>query len=308
MEDVNPPLEHDKTREATPTIRGYAYQAYQSVLAWMRLSEGEVLYLEAAEDFDLQQLGADVVTQVKDTAGSGSITLRSSDAIDAINNYWNHKQLNPDRQIVFRFLTTSITGQEKGVTFGEVKKGIAYWMLAARDEGLPIKPLRDFLADLPLDKSLKVFLRTGDDRSIREDLILRIHWDTDSKPTEGLIADIEERLINHGDRIGVDSVHSRKALDSFLRKIIALLSTDKDRHLTYADFCVAFDEITMESMPRGEAAALRSIVNQLSPRGKELLLTSHRLAPRILDNPLPLAQGIATRDVACQNISHYLKT
>ena len=293
---MDQPLEHDKNREASPSIRGYVYQAYQSVLAWMRLGEEEVLFLEAAEDFDVYEPDSAVVTQVKDIAKSGSITLRSPDVIEAINNYWHHKQLNPRKTIHFRFLTTASAGQEKGMSFGEAEKGIDYWMLLNRDEEIPVKPLRDFLLALPLDESLKVLLRTGDDKSVREDLVLKIQWDTSSKPKDGLIADIEERLINHGDRKGVDSFHSRKALDSFLRKIVDLLSTDKDRHLTYADFCVAFDETTMELMPRGEAAALRSIVNQLSSKGKNLLLTNLLQVPRILDNPLPLAQGVATRD------------
>ena len=134
MKNMDRPLEHDKTREATLAIRGYVYQAYQSVLAWMRLREEEVLFLEAAEDFDVHERDLTVVTQVKDTSGSGSITLRSSDAVDAINNYWRHKQLNPDRTIRLRFLTTAAIGQEKGIAFPEAGKGIHYWMLLARDE------------------------------------------------------------------------------------------------------------------------------------------------------------------------------
>lgn len=226
---MNQPLEHDKTREATSSIRGYVYQAYQSVLAWMRLKEADVLYLEAAEDFDVHKVDSVTVTPVKDTAGSGPITLRSADVVDAINNYWRHKQLNPDRTIRMRFLTTAIPGQEKGITFGEVRKGIDYWTLSARDEQVAVEPIKDFLLALSIDEPLKAFLRTCDDRSLRSDLILGIQWDTGNKPKDGLIADIEERLINHGDCKGVDSYHSRKALDSLLRKIADLLSGVDDR-------------------------------------------------------------------------------
>ena len=107
-ETMNRPLEHDQNREATSSIRGYVYQAYQSVLAWMRLKEEDVLYLEAAEDFDIHETNSVIVTQVKNTEGSGSITLRSKDVVEAINNYWRHKQSNPDRTVRFRFLTTAI--------------------------------------------------------------------------------------------------------------------------------------------------------------------------------------------------------
>ena len=147
-----------------------------------------------------------------------------------------------------------------------------------------------------MDEPLKDFLRSCDDRSLRRDLILGIEWDTGNKPKDGLIAYIEERLIIHGDRKDVDSYHSRKALDSLLRKIADLLSAVDDRSLTYADFCVAFDEATMELMPKGEAAALRSVANQLQPIAKTSLLTPSAQALRVLGNPLPLVRGATLRD------------
>ena len=295
-ETMNRPLEHDQNREATSPIRGYVYQAYQSILAWMRLKDEDVLFLEAAEDFDIYEVDSVIVTQVKDTAGSGSITLRSKDVVEAINNYWLHKQNNPERIIRFRFLTTAMPGQEKGITFGVVGKGIDYWTLAARDEQVAVEPIKAFLLNLELDEPLKAFLRTCDDRSLRRNLILGIQWDTGSKPKDGLIADIEERLINHGNRKGIDSYHSRKALDTLLRRIADRLSSQDVRCLTFAKFCRAFEEATMELMPKGEAAALRSIASQLNPLAKTSNLTTLLQAPCILDKPLPLVQGAVPRD------------
>jgi hypothetical protein len=80
MADRNPvdsPLAHDIGREAVDSARGYNYQILHSVLAWLQLREGEVLYLEGAEDLDRVGLDEASLTQVKDTAGSGSITLRT---------------------------------------------------------------------------------------------------------------------------------------------------------------------------------------------------------------------------------------
>src|SRR5712691_13246203 len=104
----------DKRRQATAPIRGYVYQAYQSVLAWMRLGKDEVLFLEGAEDFDVHSADGVTATQVKDTAGSGTLTLRSG--IAAINNFWRHKQKNPDTAVRLRFLTTASPGHEQGGT------------------------------------------------------------------------------------------------------------------------------------------------------------------------------------------------
>ena len=103
-------LAGDKQRQAIASIRGYVYQAYQSVLAWMRLGEQDMLFLEGAEDFDVHSADGVTATQVKDTAGSGTITLRSSDAVAAINNLWSHKQNNLEKTISLRFLTTASPG------------------------------------------------------------------------------------------------------------------------------------------------------------------------------------------------------
>ena len=88
----------DKRRQATDSIRGYVYQAYQSVLAWMRLGQDEVLFLEGVEDFDVHSDDSVTATQVKNTAGSGTLTLRSGDAVAAINNLWRHQQNNPGKK------------------------------------------------------------------------------------------------------------------------------------------------------------------------------------------------------------------
>ncbi len=44
-------VEGDPARQAIASLRGYAYQLYVSVLAWIGLSDGEVIHLEVAEDY-----------------------------------------------------------------------------------------------------------------------------------------------------------------------------------------------------------------------------------------------------------------
>ena len=83
-------------------MRGYSYQILRSVLAWIELLENEVLYLEGAEDLDQVAGDAAITTQIKDTRGSGNVTLRSPGALKAIDNYWSHCSRNPGRRIRFR--------------------------------------------------------------------------------------------------------------------------------------------------------------------------------------------------------------
>ena len=78
------PLANDPTREAVDSMRGYSYQVLCSVLAWVDLSEGELLFLEGAEDFDHIAGDTATATQVRDTRGSGNITLRSKDTLQAL--------------------------------------------------------------------------------------------------------------------------------------------------------------------------------------------------------------------------------
>jgi hypothetical protein len=189
----------DKRRQATDSIRGYVYQAYQSVLAWMRLGRDEVLLLEGAEDFDVHSADGVITTQVKDTAGSGTLTLRSGGVIAAINNFWRHQQNNPDKTVSLRFLTTALPGRERGAEFGGISTGIEYWSAAKRDDALSLQPLKSFLLSLELEPSLADFLRRSDDQAIRKYLICRIDWNTGSKPIDGLVADIKDRLVFFGD-------------------------------------------------------------------------------------------------------------
>ena len=73
-------LKTDPKRDATDSIRGYVYQAYQSILAWMQLKENEILVLEGAEDFDIH-CGSSVVTNQVITP-----------AIEHVNFVMQHKQ------------------------------------------------------------------------------------------------------------------------------------------------------------------------------------------------------------------------
>lgn len=70
---LNVPPE-ERGRQAANALRGYIYQIYQSLLAWIDLSPSETLYLEVAEDYAVVARDALTAVQVKDTASSGSIT------------------------------------------------------------------------------------------------------------------------------------------------------------------------------------------------------------------------------------------
>jgi hypothetical protein len=82
----------DRRRQATASIRGYVYQAYQSVLAWMRLGEDEVLFLEGAEDFDVHSaertFKRDTSMPLSGIAWGGSSRARETRPKPAMSNHY----------------------------------------------------------------------------------------------------------------------------------------------------------------------------------------------------------------------------
>jgi hypothetical protein len=123
-------LKGDTRRSAGATIRGFLYQFWRTVEAWIELEPEELLFVEGAEDFDCVGPGEATAAQVKDTRGSGSLTLGTADAIDSLGNFWKVKKDNPGRKIRFRFITTAEIGTEKDGFASE--KGIEVWDLCRR--------------------------------------------------------------------------------------------------------------------------------------------------------------------------------
>jgi hypothetical protein len=82
------PLQGDEARQAVGALRGYRYQILRSIHEWLTLVAGEVLFLEVAEDFDRVSTTSAVATQVKNVESGTRLTLRSTDAVAAIDSCW----------------------------------------------------------------------------------------------------------------------------------------------------------------------------------------------------------------------------
>ena len=168
-------------RDASDSIRGYVYQAYQTVFAWICLKENQVLVLEGAEDFDVHENDKAQTTQVKDVGQN--LTLRSSSVLDALNNFWDHCEQNPGNRIEFRFLSTAQAGLEQGSPFGKGIKGLETWK-SFGSKSTPIAPLRKFLLSLELSAGLKDFVQKATDEQLADELIKNVNWDLGAKTSE----------------------------------------------------------------------------------------------------------------------------
>ena|SRR5271170_2013808 len=66
------------SRRSGAALRGYAFQLYGSVLAWLALKEGEDLFIEVAEDYAVVAKDALKAVQAKETRASGAVTLNTA--------------------------------------------------------------------------------------------------------------------------------------------------------------------------------------------------------------------------------------
>lgn len=291
----------DPKRDATDSIRGYVYQVYQSILAWIQLKENEILILEGSEDFDIHSGYSVTTTQVKDV--SSNLTLRTQTVIDALNNYWTCREKNPDYDIIMHFLTTAEVGQEQGSPFGSGKKGLEYWRSAESDH-FDVGPLREFLLTLKLNSSLLSFIKVASDVELRQKLICRIKWDMGNKPIEALQNVIKNKLKYHGYKLGINSYLSCQAVPRLLHKVIDLLSTRGTKELRFGDFQSCFDEATTLNIPRGQienmarGSGLQQIADKLD------LAEITRLANRApaIGYPIPIVDGSIPRNSLVSNL------
>jgi hypothetical protein len=263
MTDMKPDaLVADSKRQAVPTHRGYAYQAWQSVHEWVALPSGEVLILEGAEDIDVlkggQGEGREAKTiQVKETRGSGSVTLNSRDVLEAIGHFWEHQQNNPSVTIRFHFLTTSGRGREQNDPFGETR-GLDYWD-ACKRSGTDLNPLRAFLRDKEaLPRDLRDFITSAHNEELRQRLIRHILWDTGNEPQPYVEALIERRVIDYGLRIhSLPPADSLKVIPHLFKRVWDVVCQDQDRRLDHTDFARLFEEVTTERVGVAELRELR---------------------------------------------------
>ncbi|MBY5904736.1 hypothetical protein HFO88_31120 [Rhizobium leguminosarum] len=212
------PLINDPAREAVDPMRGYSYQILRSVEAWLGLGDGEILVLEGAEDLDQIGPGHAVTEQVKDTAGTGNLTLRSANALSAIGHFWAHKLRNPGVALQFRYLTTSGVGQERGEGLNLSLPGIDAWEAIRRAPTTAASVehagrIKAYLATCDvLPQSLRDFLAAASVEAFIADLVQPFAWITGQPDVSELQGRIEARLIELGDRKHIGAAAAAGAL------------------------------------------------------------------------------------------------
>ncbi|QZO01244.1 hypothetical protein [Chenggangzhangella methanolivorans] len=238
-------------RQAVAALGGYVYQVYASTLAWLRLSDGELLYLEVAEDYAIASRGALTGVQVKNTAGSGRVTLQTEDVRTAIDTFVDLVSRNPDRVVSLRYLTTAEIGHERMIEH-RVPKGpaLAYWRQAALFADSA--PLRSVLLKSKLKQDTLDFIAALDEEAFRSQFLKRIHWLCGAPNLADLISDIDDELIEFAStQRRLTSSQARRLRPALAEKVLSVASGEPPRRLRKKDLLELIDRHARIDVPIG---------------------------------------------------------
>lgn len=241
-----------KERQAPASIRGYCYQMWCAVYAWLNLDENQTLFIEGAEDFDIIEKDNQRTVQVKDKGTH--LTLRSDDAINAINNFWQLKISHPSTNIILDYLTSSSIGIEKGSPLG-AQGGIPLWQ-NCRNNSENLEKIIFFLKNDEsiqdkLSFNIKCFLNSSSAEEIYNSIIKPINWITNSDTIYGIERLVEDKLVYHGNSHGISPSDSKSVCNRLLKEMFskASKSDSTQRLLRKVDFFTIFEEETRISLP-----------------------------------------------------------
>jgi len=272
------PLANDPAREAVDPMRGYSYQILRSVEAWLGLGDGEILVLEGAEDLDRIGLDHAVTEQVKDSTGTGSVTLRSANALSAIGNFWSHKLRNPSVTLQFRYLTTSAVGQERGSELALSLPGIDAWEAIRRAPTAPTS--RDYAGRIQsylttcevLPQTLREYLAAVSVEGFINELVSPFEWITGQPNIGELQRRIEVRLVELGDKRNIGAADAAGAL-AHLYQAAWSNATQRERPpLRRGDLLGIFDEVGTTNVPND---VLLGLIKQATGRSTGQVSVTH---------------------------------
>jgi hypothetical protein len=255
-------LRGDPRRQAVAPLRAYEYQIWQTIHAWLELSDKEIIFVEGIEDYDKVSENKAELTQIKDTRASGNITLRSSDVVETINNFWIAKADNPDYKVSLYFITTAAIGVEQGAPFGSNEGGLSVWeqtrdaLDSDRADQLADQ-IRAFLLSLPkISGDVRSFLEHASSREVREELLSRLVWVTSQPHLDAVKGAVRRKLVLECDRKAISSRDADRLMDRLHRHIWDTATHTTSRILDRQSFVELFDEATSITLRRGEGGAL----------------------------------------------------
>jgi hypothetical protein len=242
-------LQGQARRQAVPSITGTVYQAWCSIDSWLQLAEADqVIFLEGAEDFDIVTTQGAVAVQVRHT--DASVSLGTSKAKEAVNQFWALAQREARRRVDYHYLTTSPTSRERDADFGGLS-GIEAWRIASTSEDVAASVGRYLLQHLDGQSSLGQFLSSARPSALQERLFQRFHWMTDQPDMEAVKRSVDERicvLLHTKGRSVALARDVRNRLESHFWTVITR-SASNERRLTFGELLQLVETATTTLLP-----------------------------------------------------------
>ncbi|MEZ0001628.1 hypothetical protein [Sinorhizobium fredii] len=287
----------DETRQAIDALRGYAYQIYASAIAWLQITDDEVLHLEVAEDFAISSEAALIATQSKATART--ITINDAGVAAVIDSFFLLSKANPDRSVTIRFLTTSQIAPERDLADRiDGESALLYWRKAAVIAD--IAPIRERLGRLKLKPGTRAAIESLSDADFREKFLKRIIWDTDNPALEDLLARLRDTLLQVGSDRGISPLAMAKCVGPIIAKVLTSCTDPSQRSLTARDLTVLIEECTSISVPIDQHLQQQRLIQTLLAT-QGLRSDASILPTRSRDVFKPISTGAAFASLAVRN-------
>lgn len=282
-----PNLQPDLERQATASIRGYGYQCYQTIKAWLHCGLNDEIRCEFAEDIDVVRrdmsgsISEAELNQVKHR--QENVTLHSQAAVEVINNFFRHKYANTTLLVKIRLWTISDRGKERDVNWKFAPCGIDLWdrlkerSLHSTEQDQAIAILRSQLkVNGNISDMAKSFLDNSDNSTFLSAFVDLISWDTSQASYLPLQDEIRHLLANR-ERPITDYLEIDQIIDRLFRYLVNLISTDGERKLTRDDLerllseetCARVDRQRLQQLTENvttmkqEQAQTRALIEQM---------------------------------------------
>lgn len=253
-EDIND-LRGDESRRANDPIRGFRYQLWQTVDAWISIQPGELLYVEGAEDYDVVVESSGRAVQVKDTKRSGALTLGSPDAIKALNSYWAIRKMNQGRGVQYKYITTSLVGNEK-VGFGK-QGGVEIWNRCRHSK--PVECIDDLeriaaflLKKTHLEVDIRNFIQGVSPEVLWSEVICPCEWLYEQPDVGNLQQIVIGRLHSLGRDRGMTAQDAKVLASKLYMKLNELACSSHPESVDYLDLHKEIDKSVCMQVPRNE--------------------------------------------------------
>lgn len=292
--DTLPSFTGDQSREAIDSLKGYAYQIYQSAIAWLALKPEEFLFLEVAEDYAVAASNALKAVQVKETAGN--VSINSDDIVKSIDSFVDLKLKNPDLQVTLHHLTTSKIVKEKSQKdrIDQIPTLDSWRNLAKTGD---LDPLRKILSNSKLSEQTKDYIQNLNGDDFRDEFLKKIHFDCGVLNSKYLLRLLRSKLsILIQKRGGVNS----QVDDCLYRLLITLLYKSTQQEIRFVDRNILekiLEEATHIPINIAQFELQTDLVNKVlsSTNTQSTNLISTRFTePRPIDE-VPLPVSIANR-------------